>query len=73
MFNLAMVVLGQLKFSGTGQSRLNEGNFHNIYIYIYIYGSPPPGTYLLPFCTVFTVFKASPGKGFEGRGYPIVL
>ena len=42
------------------------------YIYIYMV-APPPGTYLLPFCTVFTVFKASPGKGFEGRGYPIVL
>ena len=41
-------------------------------IFIYIYGTPP-GTYLLPFCTVFTVCKASPGKGFEGRGYHIVL
>ena len=44
----------------------------SIYIYIYIH-MVPPGTYLLPFCTVFTVCKASPGKGFEGRGYHIVL
>ena len=46
-----------------------------IYIlYIYIYGSPPPpGTYLFQFYTLFTVFKASPVKGFEGTGIPYSL
>ena len=46
----------------------------NIYKYIYIYGSPPPpGTYLFQFYTLFTVFKASPVKGFEGTGIPYSL
>ena len=55
-------------------SGVNVKNIVETTTYIYIYMvAPPPGTYLLPFCTVFTVFKASPGKGFEGRGYPLVL
>ena len=41
--------------------------------HIYIYGSPPPGTYLFQFYTSFTVFKASPVKGFEGTGIPYSL
>ena len=42
--------------------------------YIYIYGSPPPpGTDLFQFYTLFTVFKASPVKGFEGTGIPYSL
>ena len=44
-----------------------------IYTDIYIYGSPPPGTYLFQFYTLFTVFKASPVKGFEGTGIPYSL
>ena len=44
-----------------------------MYIYIYVWYPPPPGTYLLPFYTLFTVFKASPGKGFEGSGIPYSL
>ena len=44
-----------------------------ITIHIYIYGSPPPGTYLFQFYTLFTVFKASPVKGFEGTGIPYSL
>ena len=48
--------------------------YTNIYRYIYIYGSPPPpGTYLFQFYTLFTVFKASPVKGFEGTGIPYSL
>ena len=33
----------------------------------------PPGTYLFQFYTLFTVFKASPVKGFEGTGIPYSL
>ena len=35
--------------------------------------APPPGTYLFQFYTLFTVFKASPVKGFEGTGIPYSL
>ena len=41
-------------------------------IYIYMV-APPPGTYLFQFYTLFTVFKASPVKGFEGTGIPYSL
>ena len=44
----------------------------NIYLYIYMV-APPPGTYLFQFYTLFTVFKASPVKGFEGTGIPYSL
>ena len=45
-----------------------------MYTYIYIYMvAPPPGTYLFQFYTLFTVFKASPVKGFEGTGIPYSL
>ena len=43
-----------------------------VYIYIYMV-APPPGTYLFQFYTLFTVFKASPVKGFEGTGIPYSL
>ena len=47
---------------------------NNTCIYIYIYMvAPPPGTYLFQFYTLFTVFKASPVKGFEGTGIPYSL
>ena len=38
-----------------------------------IYMVAPPGTYLFQFYTLFTVFKASPVKGFEGTGIPYSL
>ena len=41
-------------------------------VYIYLV-APPPGTYLFQFYTLFTVFKASPVKGFEGTGIPYSL
>ena len=54
----------------SGKSRLVKYYIHARYIHMV---APPPGTYLFQFYTLFTVFKASPVKGFEGTGIPYSL